>query len=55
MAAEAEATVKMFHSLDRDMALQPEERFRRAETLARNKDLAFQAFTSFEWLLGDAV
>src|SRR5258708_15704737 len=55
MAAQAETTVKRFHSPDRDMALQSEERFRRAETLPRNNNLALQAFTLFEWFLGDAI
>jgi len=55
MAAQAETKVNMFHSLDRDMAAQPEERLRRAQTLPRNKNLALQAFASFEALLGDAV
>jgi hypothetical protein len=36
MAAQAETKMNMFHSLDRDMALQSEERFRGAETLSRN-------------------
>ena len=55
MATEAEATVNMFHSRDRDMALQLEERFRGAETFPRNNDLALQAFASIEWLFGDAI
>ena len=55
MASEAEATVNMFHSLDRDMALQSKVRFRRADTLFRNNDLALQAFASFESLLSDAI
>jgi len=40
MAAQSETTVNMFHSPDRDMAPQSKERFRRAETLPRNDDLA---------------
>ena len=55
MTAQTEATVNMLHSPDRDMALQLEERFRRAETLPRNYNLALQAFASFEWLLSDAI
>ncbi len=55
MAAEPETPMNIFHSPDRDMALQTEERFRGAETLSRNHDLALQAFTLFEWLLGDAI
>jgi hypothetical protein len=55
MAAQAETTVNVFHSLDRDMALQSEERFRRAQTLSRNNNLALQAFASFESLSGDAI
>jgi hypothetical protein len=55
MAAQAETTVNMFHSPHRDMALQPVERFRGAETLPRNNNLALQAFASFESLFGDAI
>ena len=55
MATEAKPTVNMFHSVDRDMAAQPKERFRRAETFSGNDDLALQAFTGSEWLLGDAI
>src|SRR2546427_9133821 len=55
MAAQAETTVKRFHSLDGDMALQSEERFRGAEAFARNNNLALQAFTLFEWFLRDAI
>ena len=55
MATEAKPTVNMFHSVDRDMASQPKERFRRAETFSGNDDLALQAFTGSEWLLGDAI
>ncbi len=55
MATEAETTVKRFHSLDRDVALQPQGWFTIAETLARNNDLALQAFASFEPLSGDAI
>ena len=55
MAAQAETPVNMFHSLDRDMVLQSEERFRRAETLSRNNNLAVQAFTRSESLSGDAI
>jgi hypothetical protein len=55
MAAQAETTVNMFHPPHRYMAPQPEERFRRAQTLRGNKNLALQAFASFESLLGDAV
>jgi len=55
VAAHAETTVNMFHSLDRDMALQSEKRFRRAGTLPRNTNLALQAFASFEALSSDAV
>ena len=55
MAPQAEATVNRFHSLDGDMALQSEERFRRAVTLPRNNDLTLQTFTLFEWLLRDAI
>ena len=55
MAAQAETPVNMFHSLDRDMVLQSEERFRRAETLSRNNNLALQAFTRSESLSGDAI
>jgi hypothetical protein len=46
MATEAEATLKMFHSPDRNTALQSEERFGRAETLRRNNNLTLQAFTA---------
>jgi len=55
MAAQAETTVNRFHSLDRDMALQAEERFRGVETLSRNNNLALQAFTRIEWLFGYAI
>src|SRR5207245_833781 len=55
MAAQAETTVNRFYSLDGDMALQAEERFRGAETFARNNNLALQAFTLFEWFLRDAI
>ena len=55
MAAQAEAMVNILHSLDRDMALQSEERFRGAKTLLRNNNLALQVFTSFERLSGDAI
>ena len=55
MAAQSETTVNMFHSLDRDVALQSKERFRRAETFSGNDDLALQAFTGSESLFGDAV
>ena len=55
MAAQAETPVNMFHLLDRDMALQSEKRFRRAETLSRNNNLALQAFTGSESLFGDAI
>lgn len=47
--------VNMLHSFDRDVALQSEERFRRAEALPRNNDLALQAFTGAKWFLGDAI
>jgi len=43
------------HSRDGDTALQSEERFRGAETLPRNNNLALQAFTLFEWFLRDAI
>ncbi len=46
--------MNIFHSPDGDMALHSEERFRRAETLSRNNNLALQAFTSIESLFGDA-
>ena len=55
MAAQAETKVNMFPSLDRDMAAQPEERFRGAETLSRNQNLALQALASFESLFSDAI
>ena len=55
MAAQAETTVNMFHSPDRDMALQSEKRFGRAETLPRNDDRALQALASFESLSCDAI
>ena len=55
MAAQAETTVNVFHSLDRDMAPQSKERFSGAETLSRNKNLALQALASFESLLSDAI
>ena len=55
MATQAEAAVKVFHSPDRDMTLQSEGRFRGAETLPRNDNLALQAFASVEPLSGDAV
>ena len=55
MATQAEATVNVFHSPHRDMALQSEVRFRRAETLPRNDDLALQALALFESLFGDAI
>jgi len=55
MATEAEAALKMFHSSDRNTALQSEERFRRAETLRRNNNLTLQAFTGSKWFLGDAI
>jgi len=48
MAAQAETTVNKFHSPDCDMALQAEERFRGAEILLKNDNLALQAFASFE-------
>jgi hypothetical protein len=37
------------------MALQSEVRFRRADTLSRNNDLALQALASFESLFGNAI
>jgi len=55
MATESETTVNSFHSLNRDLALQAEERFTRAKTLAGNDDFALQAFASFESLPGDAI
>jgi len=55
MATQTEPTVNMFHSFDRDMALQSEERFGGAERLPRNNDLAVQAFTGSERLSGDAI
>ena len=55
MAAQAETTVNRFYSLDGDMALQAEERFRGAETLSGNNNLALQAFASFESLCRDAI
>jgi len=55
MATQAETTVNMFYSPDRDMAPQSDERFSGAETLARNKNLALQALASFESLLRDAI
>jgi hypothetical protein len=55
MATESETTVNMLHSLDRDLALQSEERFRRAETFPGNDDLALQALASFESLFSDAI
>ena len=55
MAAQAETLVNMFHALDRDMALQSEERFRRAETFSKNNNLALQVFTGSKWLFGDAI
>src|SRR5258706_14697394 len=45
----------MFHSPDCDMALESEERFRRAGTLPRDDNLALQAFASFEWLSRYAI
>src|SRR5207249_12099642 len=55
LAAQAETLVNMFHALDRDMALQSEERFRRAETFSKNNNLALQVFTGSKWLFGDAI
>jgi hypothetical protein len=55
MAAQAETKVNMFHSLDCDMAPQSDERFRGAETLPRNKNLALQALASSESLFNDAI
>jgi hypothetical protein len=55
MAAQTETTVNMFHSLDRDVALQSKERFRRAKIIPWNNNLAVQAFTGSESLFGDAV
>jgi hypothetical protein len=55
MTTQAETTVNMFHSLDGDMAPQSDERFRGAETLSRNQNLALQALASFESLLRDAI
>jgi hypothetical protein len=40
MTAEAETTVKMFHSLDRDMALEPDGGVQKAKTLPRDSNLA---------------
>jgi hypothetical protein len=51
MATEAETTVKIFRSPDRDMALQSEEGFGRAGTLPRKNNLALQAFARFKWFL----
>jgi hypothetical protein len=55
MTAEAETTVKMFHSPDRDMALEPDGGVRRSKTLPRDNNLALQAFARFERLAGDAI
>jgi hypothetical protein len=55
MATEADTTLKTFHSPDRDMALQSEGRFGRAESLPRKNNLTLQAFAGFEWLFGDAI
>jgi len=55
VAAQAETTLKRFHSLHRDMALHSEGWFTRAETLSGNDDLALKAFASFESLSGDEV
>ena len=55
MTAEAETTVKMFHSPDRDMALEPDGGVQKAKTLPRDSNLASQAFARFERLAGDAI
>jgi hypothetical protein len=55
MATEAETTVKMFHSPDRDVALKPDGGFRKAKTLPRNNNLAWQALTRVERLFRDAI
>jgi hypothetical protein len=55
MATQTETTVKRFHSPDRDMALQSEGRFLRAENLARKNNLALQAFARFESFSRDAI
>ena len=55
MAAQAETRANIFHSLNRDMALQTEGRFRRTEIPPWNDDLALQALARFEWLFGDAI
>ena len=55
LAPQAETTCDMFHALDRDLALQPEERFRRAESLARQNNLALQAFARLKCFSRDAI
>ena len=55
MATEAETTVKMFHSPDRDVALKPDGGFRKAKTLPSDNNLALQALTRFERLFRDAI
>jgi hypothetical protein len=55
MAAQAETTVKRFHSPDGDMALQSKERFRGAETFRRNKNLALQALARLKRFSGNAI
>jgi hypothetical protein len=55
MATEAEATVKMFHSPDRDEALKPDGGFRKDKTLPRDNNLTLQALTRFERLFRDAI
>jgi hypothetical protein len=55
MATQAETSAKIFHSLDRDMALQSDGGFRRTETFCGNNNLALEALAKFEWLFGDAI
>jgi len=55
VAPEAETTVKMFQSRDRDVAMKPDGGFRKTKTLPRDNNLALQALTRFERLFRDAI
>ena len=54
MAAQAEAIPEIFHSPNCYLAFKQNRGFQ-ADNGLRNDNHALQAFTLFEWLLGDAI
>ena len=54
MAAQAEAMPEIFHSPNCYLAFKQNRGFQ-ADNGLRNDNHALQAFTLFEWLLGDAI